>query len=393
MNKIAIYNLNSYPEMSGGSEISCLELAEKLVSAGEDVSIVALQNFKSGIKKIKYRNVNIFKLPLLNIYFPTDKKKKSFLKKVVWNLIDVCNIPMVLFLCFWLKKNGFDIVHTNNVKGASPWIFPFLRFFGFRVIHTTRDYYLLDSGSWYRDINENHNTLKNKIRRMNKLVCSKSINHVVFNSKFMMDYHLACGFFQKQKKSVIYNGFDNTKYIPETKCELENKIRIFGYIGRFSEEKGLDDLVRGFLKIRNENYKIVIAGVLKKEFLDKYPDLGNLIKDCDDVIFLGVVDSIEFYKKVDCVIVPSRYNEPFGRVAMESIFMGKAVIVSDKGGLPEQILPGVNGLICRNRDYAEAMKKIAKMPKTSLKTDLSCFSLENCASKYLAVYKGIDNGK
>ncbi|WP_417654601.1 hypothetical protein, partial [Klebsiella oxytoca] len=62
--KIAIYNLNTYPEMSGGSERSCLELAKELINLGEDVKVVTLNPFKNGFSNFQYDNVNILKLPL-----------------------------------------------------------------------------------------------------------------------------------------------------------------------------------------------------------------------------------------------------------------------------------------------------------------------------------------
>lgn len=43
----------------------------------------------------------------------------------------------------------------------------------------------------------------------------------------------------------------------------------------------------------------------------------------------------EMFGKVDAFLVPSVWDEPFGRVAAEAIWAGKPVIVSKKGGLPE----------------------------------------------------------
>ena len=344
--KIAIYNLNTYPEMSGGSERSCIELAKALSVKNKDVTVVSLNAFREGFNKFNFDGVEIYKLPLLNLYWPTTKKKRSFFVKALWNVIDIANIPMALLLCFWLKKRKFDVVHTNNIKGVSPWIFPMLKLFGFKIVHTTRDYYLLDSGAWYRDLSSEHNTLLLKLKRINKYWCSNFLDYAVFNSKYMRDYHAECGFFKYSQKKVIYNGFNSATY---TNNEKEKKpIRNFGYIGRLSKEKGIDGLFDGFIKFKNNEYKLIIAGASYEDFLSLYPEYEKTLKERYDIDFIGVVDNIEFYKKVDCVIVPSKYNEPFGRVAMEAIFMGKAVIVSDKGGLPEQILPGVRGAICKD---------------------------------------------
>ncbi|HCD7450379.1 TPA: glycosyltransferase, partial [Klebsiella pneumoniae] len=103
-----------------------------------------------------------------------------------------------------------------------------------------------------------------------------------------------------------------------------------------------------------------------------------------------------FYHKVDCVVVPSRYNEPFGRVAMEAIFMGKSVIVSDRGGLPEQIINGVHGVVCKDDNYNTAMQKIylTRNDKSyNLNLDLNEFTINYCAQAYLDVYKEVSNGQ
>ena len=386
--KIAIYNLNTYPEMSGGSERSCIELAKALSVKNKDVTVVSLNAFREGFNKFNFDGVEIYKLPLLNLYWPTTKKKRSFFVKALWNVIDIANIPMALLLCFWLKKRKFDVVHTNNIKGVSPWIFPMLKLFGFKIVHTTRDYYLLDSGAWYRDLSSEHNTLLLKLKRINKYWCSNFVDYAVFNSKYMRDYHAECGFFKYSQKKVIYNGFNSATY---TNNEKEKKpIRNFGYIGRLSKEKGIDGLFDGFIKFKNNEYKLIIAGASYEDFLSLYPEYEKTLKERYDIDFIGVVDNIEFYKKVDCVIVPSKYNEPFGRVAMEAIFMGKAVIVSDKGGLPEQILPGVRGAICKDDDYYNAMKKIIEEDEQLLShstPNLKQFTMEFCAEEYFSIYR------
>ncbi|WP_411705578.1 glycosyltransferase [Edaphovirga cremea] len=387
--KIAIFNLNTYPEISGGSERSCIELAKALNDNGENAAVISLNAFTDGYRNFTYEGVTINKLPLLNLYWPTTKKKRNILLKAVWNIIDIANIPMALSLCIWLKKRKYDVVHTNNIKGASPWVFPMLKLFGFRVVHTTRDFYLLDRGAWYRDLNSEHNTFKLKLERLNKLWCSSFVDCVVFNSEYMQKYHTACGFFKKTEKKVIYNGFNPDVYSNKQKNNAQ--IKAFGYIGRLSPEKGLDLLFDNFVKFEPNAYKLIIAGATRDDFIAAFPEREDILKGRDDIDFIGIVNNITFYDKVDCVIVPSKYNEPFGRVAMEAIFMGKSVIVSEKGGLPEQIFPGVNGVVCANEDYFTAMKKITKNSKYNFETnagqpDLTRFTLEFSAKEYLSAF-------
>ncbi|MCK4506188.1 MAG: glycosyltransferase, partial [Candidatus Aegiribacteria sp.] len=50
-----------------------------------------------------------------------------------------------------------------------------------------------------------------------------------------------------------------------------------------------------------------------------------------------VSDTAEFIGNADLVLVPSIWNEPFGRVAVEALRHGRIVLVSRYGGLPEAV--------------------------------------------------------
>lgn len=54
----------------------------------------------------------------------------------------------------------------------------------------------------------------------------------------------------------------------------------------------------------------------------------------------------------DIVIVPSRYEEPFGLVALEAAWAGRAVVASDVGGLREVVERNVSGLLVPPEDPA-----------------------------------------
>ena len=75
--EIAIYNLNSWPEIHGGSEISCKELAEELIKLDLNVTLLSLQPFKKGFSTTYLSKIKILKLPLLNIYWPLENKNRS----------------------------------------------------------------------------------------------------------------------------------------------------------------------------------------------------------------------------------------------------------------------------------------------------------------------------
>ena len=46
---------------------------------------------------------------------------------------------------------------------------------------------------------------------------------------------------------------------------------------------------------------------------------------------------LQFLNKSEIVVVPSRWEEPFGRTSLEASANGCAVIITNKGGLPEKL--------------------------------------------------------
>lgn len=86
-----------------------------------------------------------------------------------------------------------------------------------------------------------------------------------------------------------------------------------------------------------------------KELASKFPDLefhaigdrnlqGQETRRDGNVIVHGWMSNpIPFIDKMDLVLVPSRWEEPFGRISVEAIYRNKFVLVSGRGGLPETV--------------------------------------------------------
>jgi len=51
------------------------------------------------------------------------------------------------------------------------------------------------------------------------------------------------------------------------------------------------------------------------------------------------------YVQADVVVVPSVWQEPFGRVALEALMCGTPVVASNRGGLGEIVQDGITGFI------------------------------------------------
>ena len=62
---------------------------------------------------------------------------------------------------------------------------------------------------------------------------------------------------------------------------------------------------------------------------------------------------MNIYKKSTIAVVCSRWEEPFGRTSLEAASNGCAVIISNRGGLPETI---TNGIILKKLDVKNIYK-------------------------------------
>lgn len=119
--------------------------------------------------------------------------------------------------------------------------------------------------------------------------------------------------------------------------------KIVAYIGRISELKGIDILLRAFEQVRNSfpDAELHIAGDGDKtEYLKKYIE-----QDHNYVIYHGTVsDPGEMYKSADVVVLPSLSDSfPYGM--LESGIFGKPFIGSNINGIKEYITSGFNGVL------------------------------------------------
>ena len=110
----------------------------------------------------------------------------------------------------------------------------------------------------------------------------------------------------------------------------------------------------------------------------------NLIK----LGFLNHKKVLSLYKKTSIAVVCSRWEEPFGRTSLEASSNGCAVIISNRGGLPETI---TNGIILDNLSIKNLYKKVELLIlNETLRKNLQNLSLKNFYLTHKFVSKKID---
>ncbi len=134
-----------------------------------------------------------------------------------------------------------------------------------------------------------------------------------------------------------------------------------GFIGRFDRQKGAEILLSALRQVDREDLHLYLLGDFDR---DAAKFLAAAQSD-RRVTRLGWIDHDridDYITRLDAVVIPSRW-EGFGLVASESMRNGKAVLVSHRGGLPEQVIDGFNGLafsIDDPRDLARLLMRIDK---------------------------------
>lgn len=316
------------PNIIGGAEISTQLLCEALVKRGHDVSVITTTKESSYTDKIN--GVNVHYIQQKNIYWKYPSRDKQSINKLIFHTIDIYNFLYKNELNRIVYSFKPDIIHSQNLCGISTFVWSLAARKKIPIVHTLRDYYLMCPK---QSMTKNGKSCNSQCRlcyiySLPKQKLSSKVNAVVGISRFILNKHLDNGYF---KNSVISQCIANSvKLIGAINEEKRYKI---GYIGRIAVEKGVELLIEAFIKAGNSKYILEIAGDGAK----KYVDYLKIKYSSKNIIFIGSVVADEFYKRIDLLIVPSIWNEPFGRVVIESYSHGIPVFVSNMGGLPELV--------------------------------------------------------
>ncbi|MCB1209724.1 MAG: glycosyltransferase family 4 protein [Verrucomicrobiales bacterium] len=168
--------------------------------------------------------------------------------------------------------------------------------------------------------------------------------------------------------------------------------RDFLFVGRLVSDKGANIFVDALAKLHRSGVRsrstITGSGPEEWALIDQVKQTGL----ADSISFTGPLRGELLAKEMNrhrCLVVPSRWAEPFGIVALEGVASGCIVIGSNAGGLPEAIGPG--GVTFPNGDthsLAERMKEAMvsiQLNKSQVEHHLDIHRGERIAENYLRV--------
>ncbi|WP_028298772.1 glycosyltransferase family 4 protein [Olivibacter sitiensis] len=398
--KILFINSLYYPNIGGGAEISLQLLAESLQSVGHDVTVLAIDDVE-GFKVDYINGIKVFRCGIRNSFWSYRDNNHTKLEWLGWHLRDIYNIPMGRYIKRIIEDENPDIVSVHNLAGWSIAVWDVLNSLNQPFVQVLHDFYLMcNNSNMYSNGHPCDMTCgKCKLLRCLHLHKSKSVNFVVGISRYILDRFMSAGYFTHSTAEVIYNfrKINNNNKI----CRSDPVNFNVGYIGTLGPFKGIELLIEEFKTLQSKNIRLLVAGSGNKEYENK---LRKLSEEDDRISFLGQVESPDFYKKIDVLVVPSLWNEPLGMVAIEGCAFGIPVLTTGYGGLKEIIVDGYNGMffdpnisgalalaiekMLNDRDYYNRIQKKARQSVNSfLNNDRLINEYEGFYLKALNQYK------
>ncbi len=157
------------------------------------------------------------------------------------------------------------------------------------------------------------------------------------------------------------------------KFGIPEKDRIVLCISRMDPRKGQEFLIKAMANVHAKHPDVTCVfignGSMTKKLmgrsgrLEELKSLAESLGLTEKVKFLGKVsqeDLLAGYDACDMVVLPS-VNEGFGLVLSEAMCFGKPLIGSNIGGIPEQIVDGVNGYLFKPTDHEELAQYVLSL--------------------------------
>lgn len=138
---------------------------------------------------------------------------------------------------------------------------------------------------------------------------------------------------------VIPNTYDDSLFQLRPDVQRDRDLL---FVGRLVSDKGIDLLIEALCRLTSEHLKptltIIGSGAEETALRNRVTELG-LDRQVDFAGSLRGEALAKDMNKHQIMVVPSRWQEPFGIVALEGLASGCRIVASNGGGLPEAAGP------------------------------------------------------
>jgi len=210
-----------------------------------------------------------------------------------------------------------------------------------------------------------------------------------------------------KKYKTIYDGIDleeensiGTKESCRARWGLPPDLPVVGIVGTIQRWKGHHEVISAIKKVKEKIPDIkcvIVGGIYDPIYENELRHLAETLNLKDNIIFLGYQsDTLSVMNAMDVVVHASILPEPFGRVLIEAMSLGKPVIATKAGGPLEIIEDQVSGLLVLPGDsgaLAEAIiqllinpSRTAEMGRSSRERVEKMFPLKSTIEEVRSLY-------
>ena len=373
MEKIKVLHLITELDI-GGAEKVLLSLVKKLDRDKYQVIVAYLKGEGKLAEDFRDAGIKVFNLKMRNRV----------------------DLGAIIYLYRLLKKGNIKILHTHLIQ-ADMCGFLAGKMAGVPIIISTK---------------HNPDEFRKKFSIPVRLdgIFGNHSDRIIALSHAVKDFRVKSEKICEDKFTVIHNGIDLEEFNLDVDAGAKKKelgidlsSKIVGMVGRLDHQKGhrfflqaMPEIVKAVPDVK---FLIVGDGPLR----GKLEELGREFKVERQVIFTGSRRDIpELISIMDVFVLPS-ISEGFGNVLLEAMAMGKPVVASRVGGIPEIVTPGLNGLLvepARPSEMASSVLKLLKDPGEAKRLGEAgrekvkkIFTAETMAKKIEAVYNEIIKGR
>jgi len=354
----------------------CKKLAERGINITLACRTPPIEHPQNLVNKALERDITVTTQLFLNRYFSPRE-----------NLVDMIRLPQ------YLVHEEFDLLHT----------------------HLSHDHFLGAMALMFsgrkrppRLLRTNHKGIPLAHKLWNRFFLSHFTHHLITISRQALQGDQQNFGLKPNQVSLVYSGIDPQRFQPRARnllfaysLGLKEGDLVLGIVARMQRRRRFPQFLEAISLVIKDipELKILIIGrgTHASEVKDKARALGIM----DNVIFTGYRDN-DYQDVLACMdakayLVPG--SDGSCRAVMEAMVMGKPVVASGRGVLPELVEDGVTGYVVQDdipENLAKAIvmlfkdsKQRQEMGQAARQRILQHFSLDRQADKVLEIYQKV----
>lgn len=328
---VGLFTETYYPEINGVAT-SVYTLKNELEKRGHNVYVFTTTT--PGAPEHEY---NVFRVPSIPFVLITERRVGMFYQPKLANII---------------KKLNLDLIHTHTEFSLGIFGRIMARELRLPIVHTYHTIYE-DYTHYLTRLKALDNRAKSFARTFSKVYCNTAEQVIVPTEKtreLLKTYNV------HSEISVVPTGIDLNKFAASNnpkeevaalkeKYQLKPQDKVLIYIGRVSQEKNLEEIIRAMPEYMGTRKEVRFVVVGSGPALEKFENLVKELGVADRFIFTGAQpwDQIGLYYRLGDVFVSASNSETQGLTYIEAMASGLPIVAKQDKCLENILEEGVNG--------------------------------------------------